>query len=372
VAAEVAGRVEAYGTRTAEARTAAGALPAGSTIAEGQPVTAGDPLVILNRDLLQARHDQAAAQFEHDEQDYQRIAGLFERGTAPPTEMRKARTSRDVSKAILDEATRSLARATIVAPMSGILNEWRMELGEYALPGSAVAEIVDIDQVKVRVDVPERDVGYLRVGQTAEIISLGSETDTVTGKITYINALADQATRTTSIEVTVNNRVTATNPAKVPLTAGPVRDTGRQAARGTSANPDKEYHLRSGQIVKVRLTRRVLENVTMVPLASVIPLEHGKEVYVVRNGKAERRPVELGFIRGRSVQAVSGLERGELLIVAGHRLVSPGQPVKVIDSRPAATLAEHAEDTGGQAASGTMGAKGTTSSGTTDRGGAPR
>lgn len=311
VAAEVPGRIETYGTRAKELQRGNRSFPAGSAINEGEPVSAGDPLVTLNQELLRARHDRAAAHYDNQEQEYQRIAGLFERGSAPATEMRNARTSRDMAKADLDEAARSLARATILAPIDGTLNDWRMEKGEYASPGTPVAEIVDIDTVKVDVHVPERDIGYLRVGQTAEITTLGSDASSVIGTITYINALADDATRTTRIEVTADNRV-------------PTTQTEGDTAGG-------EYRLRSGQIVKVRLTRRMLKDTTMIPLASVIPLEDGKEVYVVNQGKAERRRVELGFIRGREIQAVSGLERGDLLIVAGHRLVGPGQPVNVVD-----------------------------------------
>ncbi len=314
VSAEVAGRIESYGTRSTEARWQGGILPVGSKIAEGQPVMAGDLLVVLNRDLLQARFDRASAQYEYDEQEYQRILSLYQRGNASSAEMRLARTRHDVSKADLDEASRSLARTMITAPISGILNNWPMDLGEYAVPGDPVAEIVDIEKVKVCADVPERDIGYLRVGQTAEVLPSPRDAAPLTGTITFINALADQVTRTTRVEVTVQNRMP-------------------RAAAATASQPaGGEYLLRSGQITDVRMTRRTLQNVTMVPLASVIPLEDGKEVYIVLDGKAQRRSVELGFIRGRSIQVVRGLEPGELLIVEGHRLVSPGQPVNIIAS----------------------------------------
>jgi len=126
VSAEVAGRIESYGTRSTEARWQGGMLPVGSKIAEGQPVMAGDLLVVLNRDLLQARFDRASAQYEYDEQEYQRILSLYQRGNASSAEMRLARTRHDVSKADLDEATRSLTRTMITAPISGILNDWPM------------------------------------------------------------------------------------------------------------------------------------------------------------------------------------------------------------------------------------------------------
>jgi len=311
VAAEVSGRIEGYGVRASEASGPRGVLPAGSEIAEGQPVSAGDPLVILNRELLEAQRERVAAQHAYDQQEFERIRGLHEQNVASETELNEMRTRRDVSRAQLDEAQRMLARTTITAPIGGILNDWVMEPGEYAAPGEVVAEIVDIDTVKVQADVSERDADFLRVGQTAEVLRRGEEAAPLTGTITYINAVADEATRTTRIEVTVPNRIEA------------------EAGSGEGG-----YRLRSGQIVNVRLTRRVLQDVIMVPLASVIPLEEGKEVYVVREGKVERRPVELGIIRGLNIQAVSGLEPGELLIVAGQRLASPGQPVHIVPADP--------------------------------------
>jgi multidrug efflux pump subunit AcrA (membrane-fusion protein) len=109
--------------------------------------------------------------------------------------------------------------------------------------------------------------------------------------------LADEQTRATRVEVTVRN------------------------------NPRL---LRSGQIVRARLTRRVLRDVIMIPLAAVIPLESGNEVYVEENGAAQRRSVRLGLIQGLLVQVEEGLSPGERLIVAGHRLVGPGQSVNVV------------------------------------------
>ncbi len=297
VSAEVAGRIERYGRRVRDVTWQGQTLASGSVLAEGEPVQAGDPIVHLNADLLQARRERAAAQFQYDQREFERIQGLYERGSTSQTELDDAGTRRDVSKASLDEASRELERATIVAPIAGILNRLPMEVGEFPSPGDQVAEIVDLEKVKVVVDVPERDVPYLKIGDAAPIVARNTEQFELTGNITYINALAHEATRTTRIEITV---------------------------------PNPDHRLRSGQIVHARLTRRMLSNVIMIPLASVIPLENGKEVYIVRDGHAERREVELGFIRGRDVRVTRGLEPGDLLIVAGHRQVGPGQSVAVI------------------------------------------
>lgn len=301
VAAEVPGRIERYGERKTDVTWRGQTLAAGETIDEGEPVQQGAPLVHLNRDLLQARYDRAQAQFEYDQREYRRILDLAEDGTSSPTEVDDAKTHRDIAKALLEEARRELERCLIVAPCDGILNRLIREPGEYVNPGTPVAEIVNIDRVKVVVDVPERDVHYLAVGDPAEVhIGQVAGVPPRIGRVTYISEVADEATRTTRLEILVDNG---------------------------------DHLLRSGQIVRARLTRRVLHDIIMIPLSSVIPLEHGRVVYIVNDDKlALRRDVELGFIKGRSVRVLSGLTAGERLIVDGHRYVGPQQPVNITET----------------------------------------
>ncbi len=301
VAAEVPARKEKPADRPADIRWRGKMLPAGQPLEDGEPVVAGQPILYLNRALLEARYQQARAQHEFDEIEFARLSGLYTSATASKTELDNARTRRDVSKALLDAAREELNRTTVFAPIDGILNKLTVEVGEYASPGDSVAEIVNINPVKVTADVPERDVHYLELGESAQIFLFSPDRPEVTGPITYISELADAGTRTTRIEVTV---------------------------------PNPDYRLRSGQIVKVRLTRQVLNDVILIPLDSVIPLENGHEVYVVDSqNQAQRRNVRLGFIRGRSVQVLDGLADGDRLIVAGQRYVSAGQAVAVVEER---------------------------------------
>lgn len=299
VAAEVAGRIERLATRETAIEWRGQRIEAGSALEEGQPIEAGQPIAYLNQELLQARRERARAQFEYDEREVLRIQDLYERGSTSRTELDDARTRREISRAMLDEATRELERTTIQAPVSGILNRLPMELGEFAAPGDVVAEIVVMNPMQVVVEVPERDVNYLHLGDRVEVHLRVSDNGHRTGEITYMSEVADPETRTTRVEVRVEN---------------------------------SDYRLRSGQIVRVRMTRRILQNVLMIPLEAVIPLEEGRVVYVVDDAdRAERRRVELGLIKGRSVRVLEGLTAGDRLIVVGHRYVGPGQPVSVIE-----------------------------------------
>ncbi len=265
-------------------------------VAEGQPCKQGDVMVRLNTDLLGAAYARARATAEFDARDYERILDLSKRGVATSTEVDQVRSRAEASQAAMEQAKAELDRATIVAPIDGVINAIPIEVGEYVQAGTMVVEIVDADVVKVVVDVPERDLPFLSVGQKNKI-TLNRGSEPVTGEITYISKLADEATRTTPVELTVDNA---------------------------------DGRLHSGQIVVARLLRRVLTDAVMIPLGAVIPLEDGYEVYVVEEGKAVSRRVTLGVLKGTDVQITSGLAAGDELIVEGHRYVGPGQSVNVV------------------------------------------
>ncbi len=265
---------------------------------EGRSCQAGDLLVTLNTDLLQAEFDRAEAQARYDQSRYDRISNLFEEGASTKEELDQAAGARARSAAVMELARAQLERATILVPISGVLNRVLVEEGEYVQVGAPVVEIVDIDTAKVVVDVPERDVQFLSIGREVEVlVNPRGRKGTLAGTITYISELAHEGTRATRLEISVDNR---------------------------------RRLLRSGQIVRARLTRRVLTDVVMIPLAAVIPLEDGKVVYTVEGEEAQRREVEIGLIKGRRVRVLEGLVAGDRLIVAGHRFVGPGQSVTVV------------------------------------------
>lgn len=280
VSAEVAGRIER--------------IP----LEEGRDVRAGDLLIQLDTDLLQPEFDRAEAQFKRDQIEFERMSELVKQEATATRDLDDAINKRAISRADLEEIRARLERTRILAPIDGVLNDLLVETGEYIQPGGPVARLVDNSRVKATMEVPERDIGFFGVGQKAVVFAdiKGAERS-FEGAITFISELADSRTRSSRMEVTLDNR---------------------------------ERILRSGQIVRVGLTRRVLRDAIMIPLLAVIPMEDGKAVYIVSSSQAQRRQVELGIIRGDRVQVTRGLEAGEQLIIAGHRFVAPRQKVNVV------------------------------------------
>lgn len=315
VAAEVSARVE----RFAEAYGRDG-LPLHREVEEGDWIQKGQPIVHLNTELLDAALKRAKANSEFAEAELKRYRDLFERDVATQAELEQIQMQAQQAQAALAEAQALLDRAKIIAPISGVLNKLPIEEGEYLQPGMAVAEIVDRDRVKVVLDVPEADVGYLSLGQE-EVVNLphahSDQPDRILAKITYISEIANERARTTRVELTADNE------------------------RGL---------LRSGQIVRVEMQRRRILDAIMVPLDAMFPVETGNSVeyvaYVVEEGtKAVKRSlrIDLDVIQGKDVLVTSGLKGGEKLIVQGQRYVGPGQTVAVRERRDDASPSEAAQ-----------------------------
>jgi len=270
-------------------------------LAEGSKVNPGELLVKLNTDLIIPEFESAKAQVLRDQIEFDRTTNLSKENATTQRDLDNATSQLAISKARFEGISARLERTSILAPTSGVLNDLPVEEGEYVDPGNPVAQIVDIDTVKVVVEIPERDITFFSTGSTVEIFAnMNDPNETLTGTITFISELADSKTRTTRTEITLDNR---------------------------------QRLLRSGQIVKVRLRRRILRDAILVPLLAVIPMEDGKAVYVVNSSQAKRRDVRLGIIKGDQVQIESGLEPGDKLIIAGHRFVAPGQKVNIVTEK---------------------------------------
>ena len=291
VAAEVDGRVERYGQVDSK------------QLEEGDFVQAGAPLLHLNTELLQAACNQAQAQYDFDLKNYDRMAQAHLRNVATQKELDEARTNLDLSKATLDQVKARLDRTTIFAPITGKLNRLPVEIGEFVMPGTTCAEIVDDQTVKIVVNISERDIGYCRLGQEQKIfVEHNGQPATFTGRITYISDLAEQLAHTTRVEIAV---------------------------------PNDDRRFQSGQFVTVRLKRQDLQDVIMVPLDAIIPLEDGYMVYVVEDGKAQPREnirIDIFSIKGKQIRVTHGLSGGESLIVRGNWMCGPGQDVNVVST----------------------------------------
>jgi len=176
-----------------------------------------------------------------------------------------------------------------------------VDRGEYGNVGTPAAVVVQIDRLKVLVDVPEKDVTDTRMGQKVSVVSANVNGSTAVGRngeIIHVGYQADEMTRTYRAKVRINN---------------------------------SDGYLRPGMIVRVRFVRRIIDDALTVPLYAVIDRDGEKFVFVEEDNTAVKRQVRLGPILNGKVVIFGGIQTGEHLIIKGHQLISDGGLVNIVE-----------------------------------------
>jgi RND family efflux transporter MFP subunit len=165
------------------------------------------------------------------------------------------------------------------------------------IPGTRVARVIDPYVLKLEGYVTEREVAWLTVGEAAEVHLDGVERP-ATGELVWVGFEARPGSGKFPIEIDV-------------------------------ANPDLAY--RSGVIGRAVLVKREHQDVLAIPRDAVMPARDGQRVFVVEDGRARMRLVELGPSQGLMVAVTTGLAPGELLVVRGQRDLVDGSLVAITE-----------------------------------------
>ncbi len=272
-------------------------------IDQGDPVSRNQPILYLNPDLLLAAYNKARAQMEYDLRELNKYRELQAEGGASIKDVEDRRLIYETSRAGMESTRTNLLRTVVRSPIAGTLNRLMIEKGELVGPGTAdpvVAEIVDQSRLKVAVDVPEADIAYFQIGQKHRVVEVAARDVDLVGTVTYISKTAEGAARKTRIELTLG--------------------------------PEALEVLRPGNIVTVQLVRREMKDVILAPLQAIIPGNDRKIAYVVSQGRAQRRVIDIDLrtVRGTDVLVRSGLTPGDRLIVKGQRQCADGQAVREV------------------------------------------
>jgi multidrug efflux pump subunit AcrA (membrane-fusion protein) len=269
--------------------------------------------------------EQARIEFERWADEYKRNKFLVERKSLPPNDFEKIEAAYKASKEryeLAQEGTRREDRATanaqahaaaaqaveeqkrlndtrLVAPISGSVAMRKVDPGQSVAAGTAVFTIVDLNPVKVRVGVPEAEIGKVHQGGTAEITipSLGRRC--FTGKVTIMGVAAEPASRTFTVKILVPN-------------PGPV--------------------LLAGMVAESRIFGPAKVSVLTIPGEAVMPDPQGAPnvfVYFPDRKRVFARRVEIGAPVGSEVEIGSGLHGNEQIVVAGQQKVREGSLVEL-------------------------------------------
>ena len=227
-----------------------------------------------------------------------------------------ARSQRAAAEATLRSARTQLAKTRVTAPFAGVVEERLQEPGELASPGAPVVRLVSGGGVKVTAGVPERYAGEIELGTQVQVRPTAYEAEARGGRVAFVGQAINTQSRTFPIEVALDNSDGALKPAMV---------------------------------VRMGVTRDVLDEVISVPVDAVVRDERGTSVFVVATDSvgafvAERRVVELGPQSGATVVLTRGVANGEQIIVTGQSGLAEGDRVRVTERRQRAAPLAAASD----------------------------
>jgi membrane fusion protein (multidrug efflux system) len=269
------------------------------SVKEGESVVKGDVLVQIDSRDYKIALDSASASYELAKSDLKRARILFKRELITPAEIDNAETKVTTLKADMDNAKLQLERCTITAPMSGVVNRLDAEVGLLLSVADPVAEILQIDRVKVAVGIPESDVSAVRELAHIDLTIEALNGKKFVGEKLFLASSPDTLAHLYRLELAVDNR-------------------GGEILPGMFARAD---------ILKKKMTNSVV-----IPLYAVISRRDERFAYVAEKGEAKIKGVELGILDGWRVQVLKGLKPGDQVIVVGQRDVDDGQKVNVINT----------------------------------------
>ncbi len=172
-------------------------------VEEGDTVTRGQLLAVIASPTLDAAYQRASAELERARAEAVTATRLFEQGALSRTELEMAQRAQSAARTAHEEATRTRGFTRIVSPISGTVAQRGLRFGELA-GGVPAFVIVDLDQLKVVLNLPERELSRIHEGQPVRLRSAWDEKQQTTGRVARIAPVVDATTGTFRVTVTLD------------------------------------------------------------------------------------------------------------------------------------------------------------------------
>jgi len=280
-----------------EGRIAAVLVREGSTVSQGQP--------LFQVDDAELKAEVARAEAERDlaRQSLARTSELLSQKASSQSEQERAEATARGAEAEYQLLKVRLDHTTVRAPFSGVVGRRLVSLGDYVTTSTGLMSIQTVSPQRAVFQVPERYADKLKVGQQVTFRVAALPGRAFSGRVDFVDPVVQLPGRTITVKALV-------------------------------PNPRRE--LQSGMFIEARLATAVRPHAIVIPEDAVLPLQGTNFVWVVNQGKASKRQVELGVRTPGFVEVKSGVQGNEEVVVGGQERLAEGAPVqiKMVDRRP--------------------------------------
>ena len=277
--------------------------------AEGYRIEAGETLISFDQDeraadlrRAEAAYREAEAEVDDAQATFDRIRRLHGSGTVSEASLidaeagYRAATARvEQAMAERDRAASDLAETTLQSPVTGIVTDRSVDVGQRVLPGEPLGTVQTTDVMRVITYVTEREVNALTIGGTAEVAVPGAPGQMLQGRISLVGYAAEAATGNFPVRVLVDN---------------------------------SEGLLRDGMTARVRLTG-ARTTALLLPRDALTDRDRRRVAFRIEDGRAVQVEPVLAVAGGDRLPIVAGLSAGDEVVVVGAEALTDGTPVTV-------------------------------------------
>ncbi len=280
-----------------------------------------------SEETVQSQIQQAKANMDLAEADLKRAQELHEKNFIARQQLDEARMKYNVAKANYDLALNSFrqktwendialaeaqvrqARATldltqaqlanllIVSPMNGGITKRYVDPGTMVKDTTAILTLMDLSEVKMVVNVIEREFVHLQKGQPAKVTVTAFPNRTFLGRIAVITPALEVQSRTAEVQISI---------------------------------PNPGYILNPGMFGRAEILLRSIPRALLIPIQAVVNQGDQNFVFIYIDGKAHRRIIQKGLVKDTLVEVTQGVKVGEPVIIAGHGSLKDGMPVQLL------------------------------------------
>lgn len=293
VASEVSGIVESY------------------PVKEGDDVKGGDLLVKLNDTALRLRLKGAKAakaaimaKLENAEKELERISKLKETKSISETKFDSAfymhlELSQRLlqSDAEIETIKYEISRKRVVAPFSGFVAREHTQVGAWINSGGPVVTLLDLREIRITVDVPERYVVMLSPQDPVRIVVTSISKEPLSGRIYAVLPLGDSVARTIPVRISLGN---------------------------------PGYKIKSGMEAVVNFSLSTQKSALLVPKDAVVMSGNERIVFTVFDGNVVPVMVDIFGYYGSEVAVKGNLKPDDMVVTRGNERLRPGQAVQIM------------------------------------------
>jgi RND family efflux transporter MFP subunit len=207
-----------------------------------------------------------------------------------------SRAQMEESEATLEELRIRLSQTDIFAPISGVVARRHVDAGALLSANDPVVLIINLTRMVTVVNIPERQLFRVQVDDAAKVSvdALGGEE--TTGRVVRISPLLDAQTRTAAVEIEI---------------------------------PNPEGHLKGEMFARVDLNLTLQREAIFIPRQALVYRSAEPGVFVVDSDVARFQPVRIGAADGDRIEAMEGLEPGQIIVTRGANLLQNGDRIQI-------------------------------------------